>query len=143
MLLFLLIVTARNEITEAVKSVVQGVEEKKIETEDISCGLLERSMYTEDSVVPDLLIRTSGEIRLSDFMLWQCSCSCVYFTPVFWPEFTIWELLRAVFHYQRNIDTMVSAKKLESSNFVPNERVEMFLKNLYGKRYERLRQVAG
>ena len=49
---------------------------------------------------PDLLVRTSGEVRLSDFLLWQSSYSVTHFTQVLWPEFSLWHLLAAVFHYQ-------------------------------------------
>ena len=64
-----------------------------------------RCLYTCDSSSsfsspPDLLVRTSGEVRLSDFLLWQSSYSVTHFTQVLWPEFSLHHLLAAVFHYQ-------------------------------------------
>ena len=49
----------------------------------------------------ELLIRTSGETRLSDFMLWQASSSITYFSPVLWPDFSLWQLLAGIFFFQR------------------------------------------
>lgn len=98
-------------------------------------------MYTENGIIPDLLIRTSGEIRFSDFMLWQSSCSCIYFTPVLWPEFTIWELLKAVFHYQRSLDTLEKVKEKEMNDLVKSDRINRFLNDLYEDRVNKLKAV--
>uniref|UniRef100_A0A1I8GU80 Alkyl transferase n=1 Tax=Macrostomum lignano TaxID=282301 RepID=A0A1I8GU80_9PLAT len=57
---------------------------------------------------PDLLIRTSGETRLSDFLLWQTQFTCVHFVNAMWPDFSVWHLMWAVFNYQRNYATMQS-----------------------------------
>lgn len=133
--------TARNEIAAAVQTVLKAVENKKLTSEDISSELLLKSMFTENGIVPDLLIRTSGEIRFSDFMLWQSSCSCVYFTPVLWPEFTIWELLKAVFHYQRSLDTLEKVREKEMNDLVKNDRVNKFLNDLYEERFNKLKAV--
>ncbi len=78
----------------------EGVELGLLEPDDITEELLERCLYTDSSSV-DLLIRTSGEVRFSDFLLWQSCHSVVYFTPVLWPDFSVRDLLAAVFHYQR------------------------------------------
>ncbi|XP_064111622.1 dehydrodolichyl diphosphate synthase complex subunit DHDDS-like isoform X2 [Macrobrachium nipponense] len=103
--------TSRAEITSAMNDLQEGVKERKIETNDISEELLERCLYTHGSRDPDLLVRTSGEVRLSDFLLWQSGFSCLFFTKVLWPEFTIWHLFGAVFYYQRHYHTLAEARK--------------------------------
>lgn len=77
---------------------------------DISESLINRCLYTRSSHVPDLLIRTSGEVRLSDFLLWQSSFTVLLFADVLWPEFTIWNLFKAVFFYQRHCDVTMKAR---------------------------------
>eukprot|EP00092_Neocalanus_flemingeri_P006447 GFUD01006947.1.p1 GENE.GFUD01006947.1~~GFUD01006947.1.p1 ORF type:complete len:301 (+),score=94.24 GFUD01006947.1:253-1155(+) len=94
--------TSREEITHAVSEACKMVDKDDLKPADIDQDLLERLMYTNHSSEPDLLIRTSGETRLSDFLLWQASNSITYFTPVLWPEFSIWQLLVGVFLYQRH-----------------------------------------
>lgn len=63
--------TSTHEITGAIKGIAAAVESEALQVEDISFDLIEQCLYTHDSAPVDLLIRTSGEIRLSDFMLWQ------------------------------------------------------------------------
>lgn len=65
--------TSRDEITHSIKAIVDGVRQNELEPCDISESLIRRCMYTGESSDPDLLVRTSGEIRLSDFLLWQVS----------------------------------------------------------------------
>lgn len=65
--------TSRDEITESIRTIVRGVEDKELRPEDVSDSLIRRCMYSRLSPDPDLLVRTSGEARLSDFMLWQVS----------------------------------------------------------------------
>lgn len=95
--------TAREEMTHAVDEVAWGLQQNLIQTEDIDERLIEKCLYTRHSPVPDLLIRTSGEVRLSDFLLWQTGYSTLYFTAVLWPEFTLWDLCIAILHYQKNL----------------------------------------
>ena len=80
-----------------------------LEVEDINVDLIERCFYTSlsnktenaaMSACPDLLVRTSGESRLSDFLLWQSSYSVTHFTEVLWPDFGLHHLMGAIFHYQ-------------------------------------------
>ena len=61
---------------------------------------LEAMLYTAPSPPVDLMIRTSGEKRLSDFLLWQSENAIIHFTSVLWPEFSLWHLLAAIFYYQ-------------------------------------------
>ncbi|KFB41404.1 AGAP002026-PA-like protein [Anopheles sinensis] len=93
--------TSRDEITHSIRTIAEAVGDGKLEPEDVSEELLTRCLYTKYSAEPDLLVRTSGEVRLSDFLLWQSTSTVMYFTETLWPELTIWHLLGAVFYYQR------------------------------------------
>lgn len=90
--------TGSQEIAKAVEDVLKegDLDGKKISEEDIA-----KHLYTCDCPEPELLIRTSGETRLSNFLLWQTSFSLLYATPVLWPEFSSMDLVRAVLEYQR------------------------------------------
>lgn len=101
--------TSRDEICAAMREVAEGVQLGLIRDSDVSEDLMEKCLYTSQSPHPDLLIRTSGEVRLSDFLLWQTSYSCLSFVDVLWPEFSIWHLYGAVLHYQRNYPSIKSA----------------------------------
>lgn len=94
--------TSRDEICTAMREMAEGVDRREINESDISEELLEKCLYTNQSPDPDLLIRTSGEVRLSDFLLWQSTFSVLSFLEVLWPDFSIWHLYAAVLHYQRN-----------------------------------------
>ncbi|KYN31675.1 Dehydrodolichyl diphosphate synthase [Trachymyrmex septentrionalis] len=76
--------TSRDEITHAIKDIIQGVKDADILPEDINEDLITDCLYTYKSPYPDLLIRTSGETRLSDFLTWQISNTCIYFTKTFY-----------------------------------------------------------
>lgn len=103
--------TSRDEICSAMNELSRGVAEGQLMTSDISEELLEKCLHTRGSRDPDLLVRTSGEVRLSDFLLWQSGLSCLFFTKVLWPEFTIWHLFGAVFYYQRHYHTLTAARQ--------------------------------
>jgi len=64
----------------------------------------------------DLLVRTSGEVRLSDFMLWQASEATLHFTPSLWPDFSAWDMLAAVLAYQRRLRTLPAGKPVRMSD---------------------------
>ncbi|MFZ2958700.1 MAG: polyprenyl diphosphate synthase [Candidatus Ozemobacteraceae bacterium] len=86
----------RAEIVDAVRALVsQGKRPEEITEEAIASHL-----YAPDIPDPDLVIRTSGELRTSNFLLWQSAYSELYFTPVLWPDFDELELLQAVSHFQ-------------------------------------------
>jgi len=104
--------TSRHEITQAIQEVATGVEEGKILTSDINERLLESCFYTSQCRPVDLLIRTSGEIRLSDFLLWQTSYSILSFVDVLWPEFTVWNYMYCILKYQLGYNTIENAKQL-------------------------------
>lgn len=101
--------TSRHEITNAVKSMAEGVELGLIKPSDISESLLEKCLYTSPSPHPDILIRTSGEVRFSDFLLWQCSYSSLSFLKVLWPEFSVWDFYGAILSFQWNYNTFKEA----------------------------------
>ncbi|KYN20361.1 PREDICTED: dehydrodolichyl diphosphate synthase complex subunit DHDDS-like [Trachymyrmex cornetzi] len=125
--------TSRDEIAHAINDVIQGVKDADILPEDINEDLITDCLYTYKSPNPDLLIRTSGETRLSDFLMWQISHTCLYFTEVLWPEFNIWNFLGAIFYYQRCYPNLQKNRQ----NLKPikhNNRVSMYLDKLYKKR---------
>ena len=87
----------RDEIIKAVKEIMT----KKIPVEKITEETFGKFLYTSGEADPDLIIRTGGEIRLSNFLLWQMSYSELYFTDTLWPNFSPKELDKAIFEYQR------------------------------------------
>jgi len=92
---------SRNEIINAVRQIAQRVSEGLLNISDINDELFSQFLYTKDLPEPDLLIRTSGEQRLSNFMLWQLSYTELYFCPKFWPDFTQEDLKNAIEEYQK------------------------------------------
>nr|XP_037838811.1 dehydrodolichyl diphosphate synthase complex subunit DHDDS isoform X2 [Chlorocebus sabaeus] len=130
--------TSRHEISNAVREMAWGVEQGLLDprfkavthvvdekTEfsievncpvllyyDISESLLDKCLYTNRSPHPDILIRTSGEVRLSDFLLWQTSHSCLVFQPVLWPEYTFWNLFEAILQFQMNHSVLQKARDM-------------------------------
>ena len=86
----------RDEITKAVKDITQDVKENKIEISDINEKLVSSYLYTKDEPDPDLLIRTSGEMRLSNFLPWQLVYSEFVFVNKYWPDFSEKDLDEAI-----------------------------------------------
>ncbi len=78
---------AQQEITQAAQKLAQAVQQGQLTPEQISERLFAQALYTADIPPPDLLIRTSGEQRLSNFLLWQLAYAELYFTPTYWPDF--------------------------------------------------------
>lgn len=93
--------SGRQEITSAVKRVAQKVVDGTIKVEDIDEEMMSEHMYASDIPDPDLVLRTSGEIRISNFLLWQLAYSELYFTDVYWPGFRHIDFLRAIRAYQQ------------------------------------------
>lgn len=92
--------SGRDEILEAVKSIAGKVKDGEFNEEDISEELFEDNLYTKGVPDPDLLIRTSGESRISNFLLWQLAYTEIYITDVLWPDFTKEDLMIAIRDYQ-------------------------------------------
>ena len=91
---------ARVEIIDAVQSIAQSVQKGQINIDDICEDTINNALYTKGLPDPDLLIRTSGEQRISNFLLWQLSYAEFYFTEKFWPEFSAEEFKNAIIDYQ-------------------------------------------
>ena len=90
----------RQEIVDAVKKIARQVQEGSLPVEDIDFPVLESSLYTHDLPELDLLIRTSGEQRISNFLLYQMAYTELHYTPVLWPQFTEDDLLKAIIDFQ-------------------------------------------
>jgi undecaprenyl diphosphate synthase len=91
---------SRQEIVQATRQLAVDVAAGKIAPEDVNEQLFARYLYTADIPEPDFLIRTSGEMRISNFLLWQLAYAELYFTEVNWPDFDREELARAFRDYQ-------------------------------------------
>lgn len=91
----------RTEIIDAVRSIAEEVRSGKLDPAKIDEGLFSKHLYTAQLPDPDLLIRTSGEMRISNFLLWQTSYTEMYVTDVLWPDFGRKELFDAVIEYQK------------------------------------------
>lgn len=90
----------RDEIIKAIKTMIDDVQEGKINKENIDQELFADYLYTKDSPDPDLIIRPSGEQRISNFLLWQCAYSEFWYSNVNWPDFSEKDLQRAIYDYQ-------------------------------------------
>jgi undecaprenyl diphosphate synthase len=91
----------RAEIVEAVKQILREAGEGRLSPEDLNEELFSRYLYTSRLPDPDLMIRTSGEARISNFLLYQMAYTELYFTQTLWPDFRRRELLEAFLNYQR------------------------------------------
>jgi undecaprenyl diphosphate synthase len=90
----------RKEIIEAIKKLFNDYERGLINVSDITEKEFSRYLFTKNLPDPDLLIRTSGEYRISNFLLWQMAYSEIYFTETLWPDFAKEELIKAIIEYQ-------------------------------------------
>lgn len=90
----------RNDLVNAVKNISQEVVDGKISVDDIGDDLISSHLSTKESPDPDLVVRTSGEQRLSNFLLWELAYSEFYFADIHWPDFDEKELQKAIFAYQ-------------------------------------------
>ena len=92
--------SSRWEIIEAVKSIINEVKDGKLEAEKIDSDCFNRFLTTCNIPEPELLIRTSGEYRISNFLLWQIAYTELYFTPVLWPDFCKEDFYEAIIDFQ-------------------------------------------
>ncbi len=92
--------SGRAEIVDTVREIVRDARAGTLSEADITPELISDRLYTRDLPDPDLLIRTSGELRLSNFLLWQLSYTEIHVTPKFWPEFTRQDLISALDDYR-------------------------------------------
>ena len=91
---------SRQEIICAVKKLLNKVSEGELNVEEIDESLFSKLLYTRDIPDPDLLIRTGGEFRISNFLLWQIAYTEIHVTDIFWPSFGKKELTEAIYEYQ-------------------------------------------
>ena len=92
--------SARWEIVDAVKQIALKTKDGELSIEDIDASLFENHLTTKGIPDPELVIRTSGEYRISNFLLWQIAYSEFYFAKLFWPDFNKEELCKAILDYQ-------------------------------------------
>ena len=90
----------RYDITNAVKQISRDIENHKLNSDDITEETIKNYLSTKSIPDPDLVIRTSGEQRLSNFLLWELAYAELYFTDVYWPDFDEKELQKAIYAYQ-------------------------------------------
>jgi len=93
--------SGRQEIKDAIKSIARKVKNGELKVEDIDESLISGHMYSPGVPDPDLVLRTSGELRVSNFLLWQLAYSELYFSDVYWPGFRKMDFLRAIRSYQQ------------------------------------------
>ena len=93
--------SSRWEITEAVREIAREVQAGKLDPMQIDSAEVTRHLATRFMPDPDLLIRTGGEIRLSNYLLWQCAYSELYFCDTYWPDFNAEELRKAILDFQK------------------------------------------
>jgi undecaprenyl diphosphate synthase len=92
--------SSKREIIDAIKNIAIDIETKKLDPSEINDSLFENYLYTKNYPDPELLIRTSGECRISNFLLWQIAYSELYFTEKLWPDFRKEDLFEAVYNFQ-------------------------------------------
>ena len=92
---------SRREIVKACKKLCQNVKDGVIKLQNIDENIFEKFLYTSDIPDPDLLIRPSGELRISNFLLWQIAYSELWFTDTYWPDFTPEDISKALDDYRR------------------------------------------
>lgn len=93
--------SSRWEITETTRQIAQLLQNGEIKVEDITSDFISQHLTTYWMPDPDLLIRTGGELRLSNYLLWQCAYSELYFCDTYWPDFREEEFHKAIYEYQR------------------------------------------
>lgn len=92
--------SGRREILMAARSLAEEVAQGRLSPEDLDEDIFQQHLFTKGLPDPDLLIRTSGELRISNFMLWQLAYTEIHITPVLWPDFTRQDLYTSVLDYQ-------------------------------------------
>lgn len=91
----------REEITRAIKNIAKDIKKGSLDVNDIKEAVVSKYMYTDGLPDPDLILRTSGEERISNFLLWQLAYSELYFSDVFWPAFQKRDFLKAIRTWQQ------------------------------------------
>ncbi|CAF1304896.1 unnamed protein product [Adineta steineri] len=142
--------TSRNEITSIIKNLAQACEKDLIHIDDIDDDLIIESLIVSTSQtghLPDIFLRTSGELRLSDFMLLQCRFSMWIFADVYWPAFSVWHLYWVILQFEMKSKTLTDIQKQcknilqqgKTTDEKRNERIHTYLNWLEQQRIERLK----
>ena len=93
----------RAEIVDAINSIILKIDKKNLNIEEINEDTIRDNLYTYNLPDPDLLIRTAGEMRISNFMIWQIAYTEFWVTPVLWPDFDKNNLIEAIINFQRRV----------------------------------------
>jgi len=93
----------RAEIVDAINSIIMKINKKRLNIEEINENTIRDNLYTHNLPDPDLLIRTGGEMRISNFMIWQIAYAELWVTPVFWPDFDKDNLIEAIRNFQKRV----------------------------------------
>jgi len=93
--------SGRDELLRAAREISRRVRDGGLDPDEIDEDVVESVLFTTGIPDPDLLIRTSGESRLSNFMLWQLAYTEIHISPVFWPDFTQADLFESILDYQK------------------------------------------
>ncbi len=108
---------AKEELIRAVKSISKKIVNNELETEEIDEKIINSHLYTFTLPVVDFLIRTSGEMRISNFLLWQIAYAELYFTDILWPDFRKKDFYEAILNYQRRERRFgKTSEQIENSN---------------------------
>ena len=91
----------RDEMIQMVRGISEKVKQGLVSPDDIDEALISDHLFTAGMPDPDLMIRTSGEMRISNFLLWQLAYAEIFFTPTLWPDFTAEEYLGIIVEYQK------------------------------------------
>eukprot|EP01127_Copromyxa_protea_P019871 TRINITY_DN6539_c0_g1_i1.p1 TRINITY_DN6539_c0_g1~~TRINITY_DN6539_c0_g1_i1.p1 ORF type:complete len:289 (-),score=35.20 TRINITY_DN6539_c0_g1_i1:36-902(-) len=103
--------TSTNEMMRATRKMVDACAKGTLTENDIDPISFESFLDSSECIEPDVVIRTSGEVRLSDFCLWQTMSSCIYFCQALWPDFSVLHLFLSIIHYQQNFDVIQQRRK--------------------------------
>jgi len=115
----------RDEIVRAVRMIAKEVKEGNLLPENVDENLISEKTYTAGIADPDLIIRTSGELRLSNFLIWQSAYAEYYFTDILWPDFTKENLYEALIAYQQRKRRLGRTTDLK----IDNKPVDDFFKS--------------
>ncbi|RZC35042.1 Prenyltransf domain containing protein [Asbolus verrucosus] len=129
--------TSRDEVANGAREIVEGVKSGAIAVEDIDEDLISDCLHTSGRPDPQVLLRTSGEVRFSDFLLWQISHSQIFFVNVFWPGITIWHLLLCVIQYQRRFHDLRKPEGRQEKS----QRVQKFVDQLQKRRLAQIQDM--
>jgi undecaprenyl diphosphate synthase len=125
--------SGRTELTNAVQNICRDIEKGKISKSDICEKLISNYLYTSNIPDPDLMIRSGGEFRISNFLLWQIAYSEIFITDVLWPDFGYKEFLKAIEDYQKRerrfglISEQINNEQEKNKNVekLPKQMVEL------------------